>query len=76
MNDDNEFLTAALGYLDNGFYVFPLKPKSKEPLTPGGFKDASNDPDKIRAWWRQYPNANIGIATGEISGLMVVDVDG
>jgi hypothetical protein len=76
MNETNEFLKAALGYLDNGFYVFPLKPKSKAPLTPSGFKDASNDPEKIRTWWGQYPNANIGIATGEISNLLVVDVDG
>lgn len=75
MNKNTEFLNMALEYLDNGFYVFPLKPKSKAPLTPSGFKDASNDPEKIRAWWGQYPNANIGIATGVISDLMVLDLD-
>lgn len=72
----NEFLNAALEYLEQGFYVFPLKPKSKAPLTPSGFKDASNDPEVIKAWWRKHPKANIGIATGEISRLMVIDVDG
>ncbi|NCC03387.1 MAG: bifunctional DNA primase/polymerase [Proteobacteria bacterium] len=70
------FLHAALGYLENGFFVFPLRPRSKAPLTPNGFKDASNDPAQIEAWWRQHPNANIGIATGKISGLLVLDVDG
>jgi len=72
----NQFLGAALEYLENGFYVFPLMPKTKIPLTQNGFKDASNDPKQIKSWYRQYPNANIGIATGEISGLLVIDLDG
>lgn len=72
----NNLLNAALLYQAQGFQVFPLKPKSKEPLTPHGFKDATNCPEKIRAWWTQCPNANIGIATGKMSGLWVVDVDG
>ncbi len=72
----NHFLDAALGYLEDGFHVLPLKPKSKEPLTRHGFKDASNDPKQIASWWRQYPDANIGIATGKISNLLVIDVDG
>src|SRR5580704_3682833 len=44
-------------------------------LVPNGFKDASNDPATIEKWWRQEPNANIGVATGQ-SGLTVLDVDG
>ncbi len=73
---ENKLLNAALGYLKQGFYVFPLKPKSKAPLTPNGFKDASNDPEIVKAWWKKHPNANVGIATGEISDLIVIDVDG
>jgi len=73
---ENELLNAALGYIKHGFYVFPLKPKSKAPLTPNGFKDASNNREVIKAWWEKYPSANIGIATGEVSNLMVIDVDG
>ena len=73
---ENEFLNAALGYMKQGFYVFPLKPKSKAPLTPNGFKDASNDPEILKTWWEKHPNANIGIATGAISDLIVIDVDG
>ena len=30
-----------------------------------GFKAATTDADKIRQWWTQQPNANIGIPTGE-----------
>ncbi len=45
----------------------------KHPRTPHGFKDASTDEKQIRAWWGQWPYANIGIGTG--GGLVVVDVD-
>lgn len=76
MTDDNEFMTAALGYAAQGLHVFPVKPKAKAPLTKNGFKDASIDTAKIIEWWTQWPDANIGIATGKVSGLFVVDIDG
>jgi hypothetical protein len=37
--------------------------------------DATTDLDKIRAWWAQNPNYNIGIAAGEKSGIVVFDID-
>ena len=46
----------------------------KHPRTPHGVKDATRDRDRIAQWWRKWPDANIGIATGE--GLVVLDVDG
>ena len=38
-----------------------------------GVHTASTDAERITEIWRRYPDANIGIATGE--GLLVVDVD-
>ena len=70
------FLTAALEYVQNGFAVFPLIPRTKKPLTTHGFLDASKDPDQIRSWWTQWPNANVAIATGKVSGIFVIDIDG
>ena len=71
-------LDAALAYAERDIAVFPLR--GKLPLIAQrnggqGHKDATKDPAKIRAWWRRRPTANIGIATGAISGLFVVDVD-
>jgi energy-coupling factor transporter ATP-binding protein EcfA2 len=37
--------------------------------------DATDDPVKIREWWSQSPDSNIGIATGIKSGVVIVDVD-
>lgn len=48
----------------------------KHPRTKNGLKDASSDPDQIRAWWSKWPDANIGWATGEPSSRFVLDLDG
>lgn len=32
--------------------------------------------DEIRAWWARWPDANVGIVTGAVSGIVVLDVDG
>jgi hypothetical protein len=68
-------LVAALQYASMGWQVFPIKPKDKIPLTPHGFKDATTDEACITQWWGQWPEANIGIATGSQSGLVALDVD-
>ena len=68
------FKTFASAYLQRGWFIFPLRPNGKEPVTPNGFKDASNDPEVIENWIRRYPNSNIGIAT-EASNLIVIDCD-
>lgn len=64
----------ALDYARRGWQVFPLTGKIPFPGTHG-HKDATCDEGKINEQWRQYPNANIGIATGRKSGIFVVDID-
>ncbi len=70
----------ALHYARQGWPIFPLGANSKVPAISRerggrGCLDATLDLSQIEAWWREYPNANIGIATGRRSGLLVVDVD-
>lgn len=67
-------LEHALAYAARGWHVHPLTPNDKIPITAHGLKDATTDPDQIRAWWKKDPTANIGIATGA-SGLVVLDGD-
>lgn len=69
-------LVAARYYAHAGLAVFPLRPRAKIPLTEHGCLDATTDLDQIRAWWQRWPDANVGIATGEPSGVWVLDVDG
>lgn len=66
----------ALLYAGLGFAVFPLRPRDKRPATEGGFKAATTDARQIAEWWDRCPGYNIGIATGAISGgLVVIDLD-
>ncbi|MCI0617493.1 bifunctional DNA primase/polymerase, partial [bacterium] len=44
-------------------------------LVPNGVKGATVAENTIRRWWTHYPSANVSIATGRISGIVVVDVD-
>jgi len=65
---------AALHYARDGWFVFPLF--GKAPLKgSNGHRDATKDVEQIQAWWKTYPRANIGLATGSLSGLIVLDVD-
>src|SRR5450631_1210733 len=79
----------ALLYADEGFRVLPLQSLrspgccscgfascssvAKHPRTFKGVKDATSKPEQVREWWRLYPDANIGIATGQ--GMLVIDID-
>src|SRR5262245_28378087 len=67
---------AALAFARKGLHVFPCIPRAKQPATANGLKDATTDPDCIRAWWHHEPRFNVAIATGAASGVFVVDVDG
>jgi hypothetical protein len=84
-------LEAALDYAARGWLVVPLhNPKQgvcscrkkncsspgKHPRTEHGLKDGSKDPKQIALWWEKWPDANLGILTGQESGLLVLDVDG
>lgn len=46
----------------------------KHPRTSNGLLAATTDAEQVQKWWTQWPNANIGVATG--GGFGVVDLDG
>lgn len=56
-------------YAAFGWATFPCH--GKIPATPNGFKAA----DKTGEVFEKYHGENIGIATGEVSGIWVLDVD-
>ena len=57
---------SALAYATHlGWFVFPLRPASKEPhgrLVRHGHKDATRDPEQIRLWWSAAPDSGIGLS--------------
>jgi putative DNA primase/helicase len=82
----NPLLAAALEYAEKGWHVFPLASGAKLPFSTEhgetcvaphghGHLDATTDELIVRAWWREHPFANVGIATGAKSGIVVIDID-
>jgi len=65
-------MKSALGLAERGCAVFPCG-TNKQPLTLRGYKDATTDADVIRHWWRCWPEALIGVPTGE--KFCVIDCD-
>lgn len=81
----------AIHYISRGWPVLPLHSPVKEgvcscgrvgcssvgkhPRTKNGSKDVSLNNSVVQEWWSMWPEANIGIATGSLSQLIVVDVD-
>ena len=67
---------AALAYQQLGWSVIPLRHGEKIPILPWQeYQDRRANEDEIRAWFKRWPRANLGIVTGPISGLVVLDVD-
>lgn len=69
-------LNTAIEYAKRGWAVFPLEYKGKKPVDIDGFHNATTDVEQITIWWTERPFANVGIATGAMSGgLAVIDID-
>lgn len=47
----------------------------KHPRTGNGVSDATTDPHVIQGWWTRWPDANIGVSTGKVSGIVALDID-
>lgn len=83
--------TLAEAYANRGWPVFPLhspttnapcdchkncgRDAGKHPRTTHGVLDATTNVETVARWWRMWRTANIGIAAGRRSGLVVLDVD-
>lgn len=73
----NELFQGAAGYyLGHEWSVMPVEPGGKKPLVDWksyqGERCAESD---LSAWWDKWPKANVGVITGKISGVTVVDID-
>lgn len=74
-----QMLNQALFYLQQGFSVIPVGwgEGGKGPYLNSWLKYQTELPTEamVRNWWKIFPDAQIGIVTGKISNLAVIDID-
>lgn len=70
-------IQAAKFYRDKlGFSIIPISPTTKKPLIKWKqYQQTRPTDEEMEAWWVQYPSAKLGIVTGKISNIAVVDID-
>lgn len=65
----------ALRYLKAGFSIIPVG-SNKKPLVPWkDYQRRKPSPGEVKNWWREHPDALIGLITGEFNNLTVLDCD-
>jgi len=67
-------IDAALSLSSTGIPIFPVK-ADKSPYIYSWQDKATTDPLIVQKWWRQWPEANVAMPTGDKSGFVAVDVD-
>lgn len=68
--------TSALEYLlTKGYAVIPVGTDKKPLVNWKEYTKRLPTEEEVEAWWNKYPNAGVGIVTGKISQLTVVDID-
>jgi len=66
----------ALKYLRRGWSVIPIRPHDKRPAIRWlEYQHRLANKDEIKEWYQRWPDGNVGIVTGVVSGLVVLDID-
>lgn len=68
-------LEAALGYCQKGYSVIPVGPDKRPLISWKDHQEKKATMDEVIGWWKTFPDALIGIVTGPISDLTVIDVE-
>jgi Bifunctional DNA primase/polymerase, N-terminal len=69
-------IAAARDYLRRGLVPIPIGPDKRPFVKWESFQHEPPHADQVDAWWTRWPDANIGIITGAVSGLVALDADG
>jgi len=70
-------LVWALVTLRHGYSVVPVEAGGKKPLVKWKpYQKKHPTEQELKSWWSQWPDANLAVICGEISGVIVLDIDG
>ena len=62
-------------FYDRGFSLFPITPRTKHPAVDWECYQTERAAQPLVAYWAQTPAFNTGVATGAVSGVIVLDCD-
>ncbi len=67
----------AIEYVDSGWSILPVKPEDKRPYMTNWLQYNHTRASKEMAvnWFKQLSGAGIGVVTGKISNMVVLDVE-
>lgn len=68
-------LKKALKYRKRGWSVIPIGQNKRPLFAWKEYTERLPRRKEIKKWWKKYPDANVGVITGKISGITVVDVE-
>jgi len=67
---------AALEYIEEDLSIIPIKPGTKRPCCEWQeFQERAPTEEEVEAWFDAWPNAQIALVTGHVSGVAVIDLD-
>jgi Bifunctional DNA primase/polymerase, N-terminal/Primase C terminal 1 (PriCT-1) len=76
MDSDTLIKEAIDGYTARGWSIIPIRTGDKRPLVRWEeFQYRRASVEQVRAWFSDWPEAGVGIVTGSLSGLVVLDID-
>lgn len=73
--ENQTLLPLALTYLSRGWNVIPVGADKKPLISWKEFQVRKTTPDELVKWFNDFPEAQIGIVTGSISNLTVIDFE-
>jgi hypothetical protein len=75
-SEGSEIERAALSYAERGWSVIPAEPRGKRPVVAWQeFQRRIATADEIADWFGRWPDANVAVVTGALSGVVVLDID-
>lgn len=75
MNTTSTKYTQAFAYMANGYSVIPIGENKRPLIQWKKYQNERANEEQLEKWWDKYPEAGVGIITGKISGITVVDID-
>lgn len=71
----SKVFATAKWFIEHGYSIIPIRANKKSFVKWKEYQERIATHEEIKLWWTQWPEANIALVTGKISGIIVIDID-